>query len=339
MLFFSKFQRNVLSAPPERSPSNRLRNPRTFTSSRPTNFSYYSSRSSLQSRNASTEKASSSAVSRTTQRAASSSKVAPNRLKSPKISHLKHRFKSKHLPAYLASLSFIVALFYSVLLLESPTVVVVRSSADSQLKSNSEYQQQISEIWNKSLLNKTKLTINTNSLVSEINDQFPGLDESIIRLPFFGGGAEIILKEESPVLLLSSGSRLFYLGKDGYILSESSGAKDENPYVLLQDDTGSAAELGSRVLDNQQVSFVLAIAKGFEHKGVKLSSLRLPRGSLNQLDVQPSDQAYFIKFAMDGDAREVTGSYFAVRRQIEQGTIAPPSEYIDNRVVGKAYLK
>ncbi len=339
MPFFSKSRRNASPSSSERDPGSRLRSPRV-TSNKPPTFSYYSSRSSLQSRNVSTKKAPNNAAPRTNmQRVANGPKSGFNRLKLPKISSLGRRFNSKHLPAYLALISIAIALFYSVLLLEAPRVTVIRSNANSQLKSNSEYQQQISEIWNDSLMNKTKLTINTSSLVSEINDRFPSLDESIVRLPLFGGGAEIILKEEAPALLLKSGPKLFYMSKDGYILSESPSNVSDSSYSVVQDDTGSAVELGSRALDSQQVSFIIAIAKGFEQKGVKLSSLKLPRGALNQLDVQPSDQAYFIKFAMDSDAREAAGSYFAVRRQIEQGTVAPPSEYIDNRVTGKAYLK
>jgi hypothetical protein len=54
--------------------------------------------------------------------------------------------------------------------------------------------------------------------------------------------------------------------------------------------------------------------------------------------MQPSQAGYGVKFDLNGDALQQAGTYLAAREAIaEQGLV--PKEYIDARIVGKAYIK
>jgi hypothetical protein len=57
-----------------------------------------------------------------------------------------------------------------------------------------------------------------------------------------------------------------------------------------------------------------------------------------ELDLRASDQSYYVKFYLGGDAMIQTGQYLAARQKFAQ-TKQQPGEYLDVRVSGKIFYK
>lgn len=201
------------------------------------------------------------------------------------------------------------------------------------------YQSAAEELFSTSLLNKNKVTVNTNTVREGMHARFPELARVTISVPFIGGAPVVHVVPGVPVLLLNATGELYVLDNSGTVLIRASEVpnieKLDLPVVV--DGSGLTATPGKQALPASNVRFITEVLGQLKAKGLTITDINLPAGT-SEMDVRVSGAGYIGKFNLQGDGRVEAGAYLAVKAQLERGHTVPAS-YIDVRVEGRAYYK
>lgn len=267
-----------------------------------------------------------------------SDKSLPRRINSKKA--IDFRYHIRHIPSYIAFLFITGSVLYGFTLTVQPKILIAKELTDSGLiRSQYDYQQGIQKILEKSVLNRTKLTLDTVSVSRQIEDEFPEIQNATVSLPFFGRNPIIGLEPAIPRLIYNVGAHSFVIGSDGRALVSSAEVQKTTASTLpvLTDDGNIQIEQGSIVLPKEYVDFITTVILQLNNKNISVKSLHLPAVA-SELKFNILNKPYYIKFDMSGDARLQSGTFLAVsNRLISDGS--SPSEYIDVRVPERAYYK
>ncbi|MBA3758154.1 hypothetical protein H0X10_00790 [Candidatus Saccharibacteria bacterium] len=201
------------------------------------------------------------------------------------------------------------------------------------------YERAAQDLLEQSVLNKSKLTINTNKIADELERQFPELGDTAVTVPLIGRKLIIQVSPAQPVLILAVRGDSFVIDDDGTAVLKSSqlvsSTRDKLP--VITDDTGILAEIGQQLLTTDLVAFTRQLAANLGSKQIGIESYSLPAVA-NELHVRPEGKGYYIKFNTEIDVRLQVGTYIAVSEKLEADGITP-TEYIDVRIEERAYYK
>src|SRR3989344_5061254 len=110
------------------------------------------------------------------------------------------------LPSYFIIASIIVSAGFFLSLDTNPKIVALESRSDSSLlREKQTYQSEAREILNKSLLNRSKITIDSTNFNSQMKLKFPELSEVSVILPLAGRRPIVEVSAKQPALLLEVG--------------------------------------------------------------------------------------------------------------------------------------
>jgi len=259
--------------------------------------------------------------------------------------------KTKRLPkkpAWLRArnmLNALVVLIIFLLLvgLSSTPKIVVLGDETSQafLRDTAVYQQAAHRSFGSSVLNGNKLTVNTTIVTADLKKQFPELHTVSVSLPVFGRQPTVYVQPATPhIILLSHGER-YMLDSNGRALSVvRPGATlptGKKALPLVEDKSDLAVSVGTIALPSDSIAFIDEVAGQLRAKGMTVETWTLPIAA-SELDVKPSGVGYTVKFNLRGKAREQAGSFIAVKQRLDAQKTSP-AEYIDVRVVGRAFYK
>ena len=128
----------------------------------------------------------------TSQNSFSNSNQPPNlRSSKPKLARLKlsgnRRQHLRNLPTYLVISLIVMSILYATTLDSQPKILIGKvSPGNSLVRSQSTYQQAVQDLLSRSLLNRSKLTINTNAVARSIQGEFPEIESATVTLPLLG---------------------------------------------------------------------------------------------------------------------------------------------------------
>lgn len=244
----------------------------------------------------------------------------------------------RRVPYLLCALALIAAFVYSLIVDSNAKLVVV--GEQSYLRKASEYQSSIDESLQSSVLYRFKPTLNTTKITQDIQNQFPELQEVVVKLPLLRHRPVVEFRLASPAAVIESGSDSYVIDGQGralFNLRDKSASIDASDLPYLTDNTGAAIILGQPALSEDQVSYIRQIFLQAKKKSVRVENMIL-RGGGQQLDVRFRPDSYYVKFNLLEDARQSVGTYFALRKRLlEEGN--EPSKYIDVRVPEKAFVR
>ncbi len=244
----------------------------------------------------------------------------------------------RHIPSYIAVTIIVLSLLYSITLETTPKIVLSKPTQNSLLQDPLVYQQAIAKLLNRSQFNKTKLTINTESIERQIEQQFPELQMATISLPMIGRKPVIGLDAAQPTLILSTSSGDFIIGQDGRALINVAKLGSRTPSLpTVKDDNGLMVEQGKIAMTKESVAFITTVVFQLQQKGIIVQTIQLPP-IVNELRLTPQNQPYYIKFDLGSDALQQAGTFLAVKERLDDQKITP-SEYVDVRVNERAYYK
>lgn len=244
----------------------------------------------------------------------------------------------KFSPGIVAVAVIILSLLFSLTLSSTPAVDTV-SDQPSPYRSLDEYAAKADEIMSQNPLNLTKFTIDTTSVEQELVEAFPELNAAAIRLPVLGRKPTLVLDIRQPEAILVSNSKSLVLDSRGVAVSE---IKDVNPeqrrqLAVVEDGSGIDIKLGEQAVTTDTIEFIKSIRAQFAAKQIAISRLELPV-VVNELNIYPEGQKYYVKTDTTGDPRLQFGGYMAVKEHLE-GKGITPAEYIDARVEEKVFYK
>lgn len=246
----------------------------------------------------------------------------------------------RYLPS-LVSLALVgVAALYLTTLSASPRINIASDPHQtSVVQSVDVYQSSAKELFESSLLNRSKLTIDTSGLASKFEDEFPELGEVVIAIPLFGRRPIIQTRPADPELILSGNGGSFVIDKDGVPVLKAqqltSSVRDTLP--VIRDDSDTTIELGKQILTSELVAFVSTMQEQFKAKSINVEAYTFP-ALANELHVRLAGKGYYLKFNTEASARVQTGTFIALEEMLNREGIVP-AEYIDLRVEERAYYK
>ncbi len=245
-----------------------------------------------------------------------------------------------HLPTVVAFIALLASAVYVLSLSMNPKVVLMSDSGGQYLLRDAKvYQKVSSEKLSGSLLNRTKITIDTNQIAESLKKRFPEIDKVTITIPLTSRRPLIEIVAIRPALIFVSGNNSFVVAEDGRaVIKTTDVAKKSNLTIPTVIDRGSLpAEVGETVMPSATVKFISEVVGQLKAKKINQSEIELP-AIANELHVKIANQPYYIKFNLAGQAREQVGAYLAVRQKFEAEKRLP-TEYIDVRVEERVYYK
>lgn len=232
----------------------------------------------------------------------------------------------------LVLLVLMFGLVYSLIVRPDPHI----SASSSVYHPASTYRQAIIKQF-QILKNRNKITLDDQGVVRALQAQFPEIATASVELPLFGEAPIVHLNIAAPSFFLSSGSNLYVVDDQGYVVGKSTSLPDIKGLLTLSDQSGFAAKVGQQAMSSANVAFINTVVAEAKRSSVPISSLTLP-ALAQEFDLRTSDRGYYVKFFLGGDVLQQSGQFLAARHNFDQ-TNAQPSQYLDVRVPGKIYYK
>lgn len=241
-------------------------------------------------------------------------------------------------PVWLSMCAMLVAVGYLFTLSSNARVSVV-ADPGSLHREVSAYSAYIDKQLGSSVLNYSKLTINTLKLEDQIYKEFPEIRNVTVAIPLFAHRPVIELTAVEPVFVLSSGnSSKYYINSQGLALLsvDSIQVPDKSLFTVI-DQSDISLQQGVRALPRDLVDYIVELQRQFDAKGYTTAQVVLPLAP-NELQVRFTGRSYVVRFNTSLDPIEQAGTYMALREDLESKNMVP-AEYIDLRVAGRAYYK
>jgi len=244
-------------------------------------------------------------------------------------------------PAVVGSVILGLFAVFNLLLSSHPKVVPLTATPGAIFLRNSQaYAAAADEALASSVLNRTKVTINTEHLTQALQSKFPELAHVTVSVPFIGSQPTVYIQPATPALLLSTtDGQLLVVDRSGRALLAAAQVPhiDKLGLPVVADRSGLSVQAGGFVLPSTSVSFITEVARQLKAKGLSITALDLPAGT-SELDLKVSGVSYLVKYNLRGNARVEVGAFLAVKQQLEREHKTPGS-YIDVRVEDRAYYR
>lgn len=223
---------------------------------------------------------------------------------------------------------------------DAKIVPVTTSSNQAFLQPVNTYQAAADKLLADSILNRNKITADTDRVSQQLLAHFPELKTATVSLPLLGHRPVIYLEPAQPALILSQGTTSYVIDSTGRALMQlqpnSSIAKAGLPVVT--DQGNLTVKLKQIALSSDTVTFVQIIVQQLAAKHFTVTTMSLPPAA-SELDVHLASQPYFIKFNLENnDPLQQVGTFLATQAHLAGQNITP-GQYFDVRVDGRAYYQ
>lgn len=241
-------------------------------------------------------------------------------------------------PFAIGMLAITVSVGYLSLISSEPQINI--KNAEVAPRSQQEYVSTAKQLLSRSFLNRSKLTIDTESIAGDLRQKYPEIQKATVSTPVIRHKPVIDIELASPSIILETSSNRYLLDRDGRTLMDASRAQTKSVPAnlpVVQDRTGVVIATGKPALTSDQVRYIYEIAGQSQSRGLMVSSMEILAGG-GELDVRYEGLSYYVKFNLFEDARKSSGTFFAAKERLEQENKLP-AEYIDVRVPERAYVK
>lgn len=186
----------------------------------------------------------------------------------------------------------------------------------------------------KHILNHSKITIDTKSAAADIKAAHPELEEAVIAVPLIGIQPTVFVAVSAPAYTLTAGNASYTLSQSGYITAAKAIVGGKGP--VIHDETGESIQTSAALLPGSHVRFMQRVQYQLEQAHYQVEYFTLPKGKAYEVDVKLKSKPYIVKFNLQEDPVRQSGALLSV---IHTLGVANPAEYIDVRVLGRAYYK
>lgn len=220
-----------------------------------------------------------------------------------------------------------------VVLVPSAKVVVSQNEAQLRLPTDS-YAAAADAEFRRSLLNRNKITFDTNGIAQHVASDHPELTSVVVTAPLIGNRPVVYVAAARPACLLQTPRGNFTVSAEGFILASTSEPVAGLP--ILKDASSRQVTAGKRYLAGSTVSFVTTVAYQLEKAGFGVEHLVLPASAPYEVDAYLANKPFYIRFNLAAEVMQQSGGAVATLQQLGS---TMPAQYVDMRVPGKAYYK
>lgn len=252
------------------------------------------------------------------------------------------RFSWRHLPLLFVAMSSLAFVLSILSLSTNPKIVIPKNSTTTSktiLRDTETYYRAAQSLLQKNLLNRSKITINTESIDLELQQQFPELARVSVTLPLMGRRPIIEVFGVEPKIILTNKSGAFIVDKNGKANAKVADFPSVKSLglIAIEDQTDTNIEAGKGALDSQSVAFITTFVQQLSRNNIRLSNVVMP-ASATELRMYLADQKYYIKASLLTDPQIAVGQFLATQKKLVAEK-SLPSEYIDVRVEEKVFVK
>jgi cell division septal protein FtsQ len=253
-------------------------------------------------------------------------------------------FKKKEVPSSKLRIfisSFFTWLIVALLLILLAYSLIIKPSAKVEPSSQifhqiSDYRAATDKIL-RGLRYSNKVTFSEQSVVEQLQKQFPEIVSARIELPIFAQTPVVHLKIADASFVLNSNGQSYIIDSEGVAVAKSSGYPNSQKLIKVEDQSGFVVDVGKQVMSAGAVNFINTLTKQSERSKVTISSMTLPKLA-QELDLRTADRSYYVKFYLGGDVYLQAGQFLSSRKQFDD-TNSQPAEYLDVRIPGKIFYK
>lgn len=242
-------------------------------------------------------------------------------------------------PSILAIAAITICLGYVLGLSSDPKIIQPAGSSSVLLRPKTIYQTAAQKLFKESILNRSKITIDTAGITRKLKEQFPELSNVTIALPLIGHRPLVYIEPSPPAISLIAGNGTFVVNALGkaIINTDQTPLHTVKPLPVVLDQSGLTLKAGQAALPADYVNFITSVIAQLQAKKLEIKSMTLPART-NQLDVQLNGQPYTVKMNLKDDSRQQIGAFLAAKQMLEQ-TSQVPGSYFDVRVPERVYYK
>ncbi len=239
----------------------------------------------------------------------------------------------------LCAIGFAIMSLPFVLLGNEPQIKAeVRGDNAFFLQDTASYQLTVKKKLDSSWRNTNKVTVDASGIEQSLMDAYPELGRVSVTKPLLGRYLRVVIYPVKPSFILTTlESQAFLLDDSGRALVSVSQIKDSGELSVptVDDASGVPVALGSQALPKQTVSFITSVVRLLEADSTEISNITLPRVA-NELHVRTDGNPYFVKFSLQDDPTQQTGTFLAAKNRLQKNKVIP-KQYIDVRVPERAY--
>lgn len=243
----------------------------------------------------------------------------------------------RRLAVVMALFAVLAVGIYNLLLSPEPSVRFVGSQASqSLLRSAAEYQRATADLLRSSIWNRTKFTVQSDSLADELQKKFPEIQNARVSIPVVGHTVNVSITPITPAMLYQSGGKTYVLNERGRVTGLGTDEAAKNA-ILVRDSSNASVAIGSQALSQSNITYLLELQHQLAAKNIKITEVELPVGSQSayvRIDTKP----YMIKFSFQEDVVRQAGAFLAAYDHMNQ-TNTNPSEYVDVRVGERVFFR
>lgn len=229
-------------------------------------------------------------------------------------------------------LLILAGLGYSLVISPKPQILVSSQAFHSLGDYRAVADQQFSRV-----KNRNKITYDERSITIAMEKKFPEISSISTELPIFSERPTLRITVSPASLKVKNDGRDYIVDSRGIIVGLASQLPAASGLPQIIDQSGYPARAGQPLLNVGSVDFIKTINAEIKAAKVPVSTMTLPP-VVQELDLRTSDQTYYVKFFLGGDALTQVGQYLAARNHFNQ-TGQKPSQYIDVRIAGKIFYK
>jgi hypothetical protein len=206
------------------------------------------------------------------------------------------------------------------------------------------YDEKVDELFNASVLHKSKFTFSSDSFEREIISAFPEVSRAVAVVPIAGRQLQVYLEFVQPLVRMTTtdnqegviGEGGVFVFLDTKILEESS--LYELPILILKDQP--QIQEGTLLLTSTESNLIRLLRSEFDGSDTfrpKLSSITFDVKK-REMEARFKGVGYYAKLTPERDAREGVGSLVAILKDaVERKRV--PKEYIDVRVEDRVFIQ
>ncbi|MEX2014870.1 MAG: hypothetical protein WD885_02950 [Candidatus Saccharimonadales bacterium] len=186
-----------------------------------------------------------------------------------------------------------------------------------------------------------KLTFNSDKFAENLKAEFPEINSVIVEIPVFKHRPIVNISVSDPSARLVTNEESYILDSEGRALFSEDKINEQfdiSKLVSINDSSGHPVVLGEPVLTEQQINYIREVINQSNASHIPAQTFSLEFGG-SAVDIKFQDASYIVKFSFYEDPKQSSGAYFAIREEINNGSVPMPQKYIDLRIPDKAYLK
>ena len=227
--------------------------------------------------------------------------------------------------------------------LNNSPIVEVTSNKNIVFDVN-EYEEESKSILDGNLLNKSKILFQQNDFATKLKDKFPEINTVEANVPLGGRSLAVFLSLSEPFARVYSGEQTGIINSEGILVKTNINDDSANELLGVRfTQPQENFQQGSRILTTLEVDLLRTLNQ-------EMTSLVFKNGSTasieevlfnvadGQIEAKLEEKTFFIKLSSFNDGDVQVGGAKATLKQLDDED-SLPTEYIDVRVPGRAFVK